>query len=112
MRIFVCRLPSAGEMFLLRGQKSLEHQPFGEEFNCPYQVDSIPKLVESNPIAVQHELECKKLHRRRFDRSGGNIVRRKPPNPVRRVIPHEVDGSSGSIVRRKPPKSCQTGNFP
>ena len=37
------------------------------------------------------------------DRSGGNIVRRKPPNPVRRVTPHEVDRSSGSIVRRKPP---------
>ena len=35
MRILVCRLPSAGEMFLLRRQKSLEHEPFGEEFNCP-----------------------------------------------------------------------------
>ena len=61
MRIFVCRLPSAGKVFLLRGQKSLEHQPFGEESNCSLsQGDSIPKLVESNPIAVQNELECKK----------------------------------------------------
>ena len=39
------------------------------------------------------------------DRSGGNIVRRKPPNPVRRLTPHEVNGSHGNIVRRKPPKS-------
>ena len=31
---------------------------------APYKGDSIPKLVESNPIAVQHELECKKWHRR------------------------------------------------
>ena len=49
MRIFVCRLPSAGEMFLLRGQKSLEHQPFGEEFNCPQSRRQYPKTSRVQP---------------------------------------------------------------
>lgn len=37
------------------------------------------------------------------DRSGGNIVRRKPTNPVGRLTPHKIDGRSGNIERRKPP---------
>ena len=49
MRIFVCRLPSAGEMFLLRGQKSLEHEPFGEKFNCPLSRRQYPKTSRVQP---------------------------------------------------------------
>ena len=49
MRIFVCRLPSAGEVFLLRGQKSLEHQPFGEESNCSLSRRQYPKTSRVQP---------------------------------------------------------------
>ena len=45
------------------------------------------------------------------DRSGGNILRRKPPNPVRRLTPQEVDGSSGNIERRKPPNAERRVTF-
>ena len=43
--------------------------------------------------------------------SGGNIVRRKRPNPVRRLTPHEVDRSSGNLVRRKPPNAERKVTF-
>ena len=34
-----------------------------------------------------------------------------PPNPVRRLTPHEVDRSSGNLVRRKPPNAKRRVTF-